>query len=369
MSRLGDGRIDWPRILLLALTITVLVTLGTVAATSSTAFGPYNPSWDGSSDFRQDAADDPTVESHLSSDTARYDELSANETVTFVIAPDEPYEREDAERVRDFVTQGGMLVVLGSTGEPGNELLAEIGAEARIDGQLLRDERHHFRGPTMPVATSVENHTLTTDINQLSLNYGTAVEPGNATVIVATSDFAYLGPEDDELDNQDELRSYPVATVENVSKGKVVVVGDPSITINAMYGEPDNAAFVRGLYADADHVIFDRSHGSGVPPLAAVLLVIRRSPLLQLLVGTVGIGFVAALSRIRVTSPLETVQSWLPARFQSARNRNRGTNGPGLSTAERADLLRRRHPDWDREQIQRVITALNHPGSEDETDE
>ena len=369
MSWLGDGRIDWPRILLLALTVTVLVTLGTVAATSSTAFGPYNPSWDGSSDFRQDAEDDPTVESHLLSDTAQYDELPANETVAFIIAPDEPYEGEDAERIREFVDEGGTLVVLENFGEPGNELLADVGAEARVDGQLVRDERNHFRGPTMPVATSVENHTLTSGVDQLTLNYGTAVESGNATVLVATSDFAYLGPEDDELDEQDELQSYPVATVENVSEGKVVVVGDPSITINAMYSEPDNAAFVRGLYADADHVIFDRSHGSGVPPLAAAMLVIRGSPLLQLLVGTIGIGFVAVLSQIRVTSAREALQSRLPARFQPAGNRNDGTIGPGLSDSERAEFLRRQHPDWDEEQIQRMITALNHPRSEDETDE
>jgi len=165
----------------------------------------------------------------------------------------------------EFVAEGGTLVVLENFGTDGNALLSDVGAEARANGQLLRDERHHFRGPTMPVATGVENHTLTAGVTQLTLNYGTAIEPGNATVLVATSDFAYLGPEEDELDNQDELRSYPVATVENVSEGQVVVVGDPSITINAMYDEPDNAPFVRGLYADADHVVFDRSHGADVP--------------------------------------------------------------------------------------------------------
>ncbi|WP_254533383.1 DUF4350 domain-containing protein [Natrinema gelatinilyticum] len=369
MSWLGDNRLDWPRILLYALVITVLVTLGTVAATSSTAFGPYNPSWDGSSDFRQDAEDDLTVESHLLRDTAQYEELPANETVAFIIAPDEPYEGEDAERIEEFVAEGGTLVVLENFDKTGNTLLADIGAEARVDGQLLRDERHHFRGPTMPVATSVENYTLTTNIEQLTLNYATAIKPGDATVLVETSDFAYLGPEDANLNEQNELRSYPVATVENVSDGKVVVVGDPSITINAMYGEPDNTAFVRGLYADADHVIFDRSHGAGVPPLTAAMLATRGSPLLQLLVGTVGIGFVAAVSKIRVTSALEAVQSRLPARFQPARNRIGGTNSPGFSDAERAEFLRRQHPDWDEDQIQHMITALNHPRSETETDE
>ena len=366
---LGDGGIDWPRVLLIALAAIVLLALGTVAATSSTSFGPYNPSWDGTSEFRGDAADEPGVESHLLRDTEQYEDLPANETVAFVVAPDEPYEGEDADRLREFVAEGGTLVVLANFGDAGNDLLADVGAEARAHGQLLRDERHHFRGPTMPVATNVENHTLTTGVDRLTLNYATAVEPGNATVLVGTSDFAYLGPAEDDLDEQDNLRSYPVATVENVSEGRVVVVGDPSIAINAMYDEPDNAAFVRGLYADAEHVVFDRSHGSPVPPLAAALLTIRGSPPLQLLVGTVGIALVAVCSRTSGRSALEAVRGRLSARFQSAERRSGGRAHPGLTDAERAAYLRRRHPDWDEEQIQRMITAFNHPRSEEERDE
>ncbi|MFB1066376.1 DUF4350 domain-containing protein [Natrinema sp. H-ect4] len=366
---LGDGTIDWPRVLLLTLAITLVIALGTVAATSSTAFGLYNPSWDGSSDLRQGAENDPTVESHLLHDTAQYEELPANETVAFVIAPDESYEGESSERLQEFVASGGTLVVLENFDEQGNDLFADVGAEARMDGQLLRDDRHHFRGPPMPVATVIENNTLTTGVNQLTLNYGTAVEPGNATVLVSTSNFAYLGPEEDDLDEQDELRSYPVVTVENVSEGQVVAVGDPSITINAMYDEPDNAAFLRTLYADADHVAFDYSHGAEVPPLTSTILTIRNSPLLQLLVGTVGIGLVMVFSHIRVQSPLMGIQSRLPARFQPAESRTDGLDSPGLSDTERATYLRQRYPDWDEEQIQRVITALNHPRSEGETNE
>ncbi|PGF17131.1 hypothetical protein CP556_14055 [Natrinema sp. CBA1119] len=367
---LGDGPgIDWPRVLLVALAVALLVSLGAVSATSSAAFGPYNPSWDGSSALRQDAANDEGVESHLVRDTAEYGELPADETVAFVIAPERPYEGADADRIRKFVADGGTLVVLENFGEPGNALLADIGTEARVNGQLLRDERHHFRGPTMPVATGVGNHTMTADVDQLTFNYGTAVDPGNATVLVSSSDFAYLGPEGDELTEQTELRSYPVATVENVSDGRVVVVGDPSITINAMYDEPDNAAFVRGLYADADHVVFDRSHGPSVPPLIGAILTIRDSPLAQLFIGGVGIGLVAMLSRVRVRSVLEAARSRLPARFRPADSRVGGPATPGLSDAERAEYLRRRYPEWDEDQIQRVIAALNHPRSEEVTDE
>ncbi|MDS0475731.1 DUF4350 domain-containing protein [Natrinema sp. 1APR25-10V2] len=365
------GRIDWPRVLLLGLVVTVVLALGTVAATSSTAFGLYNPSWDGSSEFRQDVESHSQVERHLLRDTTRYENFPANETVAFVIAPNDPYEGEDLEHVQEFVARGGTLVVLENFGEPGAALLADLETEARPNGQVLRDERHHFRGPAMPVAPMVKNHTRTAGVDRLTLNYATAIDPGNATVLVATSEFAYLGPEDEELDDQDELRSYPVATIENVSDGHVVVVGDPSLTINTMYDEPDNAAFVRGLYADADHVVFDHSHAAGVPPLTGLLLAIRASPLLQVLVGSIGIGIVTLGSYVRGRSAVETIRSRLPARFRPAGSQSTetGASGPGLADAERAAYLRNRHPDWDEERIQRVITALNHPQSEEEADE
>ncbi|QCW05080.1 DUF4350 domain-containing protein [Natrinema pallidum] len=365
----GGGAIDWPRVLLLAVGVSVLITLGTVGVTSSSSFGLYNPSWDGTSEFRKAANDDPTVESHLLRETTEYAELPANETVAFVISPDKQYKNEDIKRIREFVTNGGTLVVLENFGEPGNALLADLGTEARVDGRLLRDERHHFRGPTMPVATDIENHTLTSSVDRVTLNYGTVVNPGEATVLVATSDFGYLGPEEDDLDEQDELRSYPVATVENVSSGQVVVVGDPSLTINTMYDEPDNAAFVGGLYADADYVVFDRSHGASVPPLASMLHLIRNSALLQLLVGSTGIGLVAVVSQAHVRDAVVAIRSRLPARLQPAESRVAGLAGTGLSDAEQAEYLRRRHPDWDEDRIQRITTALNTPRSEGTNDE
>jgi len=99
------------------------------------------------------------------------------------------------------------------------------------------------------------------------------------------------------------------------------------------------------------------------------VLTIRDSPLLQLLVGTIGIGLVAILSRITVRSGLEAAQARLPARYRPAESRHSGQGVPSLSDAERAAFLRRRYPDWDEDQIQRMITAFNHPRSEEETDE
>ncbi|QFU82255.1 DUF4350 domain-containing protein [Natronorubrum aibiense] len=364
-----DAGIDWPRVLLVTLSITVLIAVGVAAATSTAAFGPYNPSWDGSSELRQQIESEPGVESELIRDTARYDAYDPNETVAFVIAPEEQYTAADAERLQQFVENGGTLVVLENFGTSGNELLETVGAETRVDGVLLRDEQEYHRGPTMPIATGVENDTLTEDVEQLTLNHASALEPGEATVLVRTSEYAYRDANrDDQLSGDEELAASPVATVENVSDGQVVVVGDPSIAVNAMIDEPDNAAFLQRLYTDSDHVLIDLSHGEELPPLAGAMLTLRGSPLLQVLVGGLGIGATVLFSRRAVHPVLERIQTVVGSR-----------HGPVDETAvepvlelddeQRATLLRERHPDWDEQRIQRVMAAFNRDGAKRRDDE
>lgn len=365
-----EGRLNWPRILLLTLTIVVVLVLGVVAATSTSAFNLYNPSWDGATDLRGQIEDSPGVESELVRETARYDNLEANETVVFVIAPDEPYEDEEADQVRRFVERGGTLVVLENFGSSGDTLLADIGADAQFDGRILRDERHHYRGPTMPIATEVENHTLTDNVDQLTLNYATAIDSGEATVLVSTSDFAYLTEENDaELGAADDLDTYPVATVEDVGEGQVIAIGDPSIVINAMLTQPDNSVFIQNVYGGNQYVVLDLSHAGDVPPLTEAVLTIREIPVLQVLVGGVGIGILALLS-VRAGHPvLPTVRAWLPWIRPRTDRQDETASPAGLSDSEQAAFLRERHPDWDEERVQRVITAFNNTGTKRRDDE
>lgn len=352
LRRPGGGP-DWPRVLLVALAATVVLAVGVTAATSTASFGLYNPGWDGASDLRSQIQAEPGVEDDLLRDTEKYEEIEPDGTVAFVVAPDDPYTGEDAERLRTFVEGGGTLVVFENFGEGGNAVMSEVGADARFHGDLLRDEQNHFRGPPMPIADNVTDHELTSGVSQLTLNYATAVEPGEATVLVRTSGVTYLGEEETDLSEANDLASYPVATVENASAGTVVAVGDPSITINAMLSEPDNAAFVSGLYEDADRVVLDASHVGDVPPLAAATLTLRDSPLLQVLVGLAAIGAVAALSAREV--PTDRLRR---TRSGRARDVERAEPGGELSTADRTAYLRKQYPDWDDDRIERVTAAV-----------
>ncbi|OIB55769.1 DUF4350 domain-containing protein [Natrialba sp. SSL1] len=366
-SRTG---IDWPRVLLASLLVVVCSGLLIAATTSTVAFGPFNPSWNGMSELHTQVNDEPGVESDLVRETTRYTDHQPNETVAVVVAPDDPYTGDDAVRVAQFVADGGTLVVLENFGTNGNQLLADVGAETRVDGELLRDHRSNYRGPSMPIATGVANHTYTSDVEQLTLNYAASVESQTGTVLVETSDTAYRDlNRDGELNDDEEPGAYPVATVETVGSGQVITVGDPSIAINAMIDEPDNAAFLQAIYTDADQVLIDLSHADNLPPLAGAALTLRETPLLQVLVGAIGIGLIAVgtHSRDRLRSVVITASSRVrpgTSRAMSSNSTVVDTRVPTLDDEQRAAILRERHPDWDEERISRIITALNHTGSE-----
>lgn len=346
----------WPNVLLLGLIGAVVIAGGVAGASSSTVFGPYNPSWDGASDLRSELTTQPGVETEFVSDSARYQSVNATETIAFVIAPDEQYDDTSATRVREFVTNGGTVVVMENFGTAGDTLLAQIGADARLNGLLLRDEQNFYEAPTLPVATNTANHTLTRGVDQLTLNFATAVEPGNATVLARTSEFAYLATEaDDELDDEDELAAYPVATAESVGAGQVVVIGDPSLTINAMLSQPDNSVFLAGLTADADRALFDLTHSNGLPPLTQTLLLLRSSSLLQAVIGGLTIFGAAIFSQHRLSPRVQALQHRLPVGSVPP------PTPPELSRDQQAAHLRRHHPEWDEKRIQRVIEAVKTP--------
>ncbi|XVH32205.1 DUF4350 domain-containing protein [Haloferacaceae archaeon DSL9] len=362
-------RRSYPRLLLLALVACVAGAIVVSAATSAGAFGAYNPAWDGTSDLRAMAADGG--ERIVVLDAERYDEIEPDGSVAVVLAPEESYSEADQERLRRFVADGGMLVV-ADRGERGNELLAAVGSEARFDGALLRDEQRYYRSPALPVADRVGEAPLVEGIDAVTLNHGTAVEPGNATVLASSSSFGYLDRDGNgELSDDEALGSYPVATGEYVGDGVVIAVSDPSLFINAMLGQTDNRAFANALFEGHDRIVLDYSHAERQPPLVTALLVFRETALAQALVGLLGVGAVAAWWR-------RESRFVASGRRRAGRLWRRLAVASGLSSGVRdavrdPDALRAalvaRHPEWDDDRIDRVMTDLLFGADEEESNE
>jgi len=347
--RVGGYEIGVPQAVLAALAVVTLSALVFGAATSAAAFGAFNPSWDGTTDVRE-VAGDAGAETVVADNTTDY-EAYGNGTVAVVLAPNESYTETEIDRIEAFLERGGTLLVADRNGT-GNELLAALGAEARVDGSLLRDDRNYYRAPALPRATNVEDHPLTEDVDGLTLNYGTAVEPGDSTVLVSSSNVSYLDRNGNgAVDDDETLDSRPVATTENVSAGRVVVVGDASAFINAMAERPGNRQFARNVFSEADTVVVDTSHSGGVPPLVAALLTVRGSPALQF--GLVGAGLLA-------------VFGWQRRVFDRG-DEDELRRRPSAETL--ADSATDRYPGFDRSRLRRLmkgVKSINFEGGDDE---
>jgi hypothetical protein len=335
-----------PQVLLVVLVLVGLLTLVAAGSTSSQAFGVFNGGWDGSSNVRS-AVVDTGADVEVTTETTRYDEAGPG-TVAVVLAPTEPYTEAERARVRAFLDRGGTLVVAEDVGSGGNRLLSALGAEMRFDGRVVADQRHHGPSVDMPLATNVSESPYTRGVDGVMLNRGTVLTATrNATVVVRTSEFAYLDRDvDGEVDDNETLGTYPVVGVESVGGGTVVAVSDPSVFINAMQSRASNAAFLTGLVGDADRVLLDYSHTGSQPPVRAAVLWLQRTPVALTALGMVGIVSVTLVARTGLSLPTS----------------GRHEEQTAVDERSLSAYLRAEHPEWDETRIARVVRAF---GSDD----
>ncbi|MFC4406275.1 DUF4350 domain-containing protein [Haloarchaeobius iranensis] len=348
-------RIELPQYVLLFIVGLFVVSLLWAGSTSTAAFGGYNPAWDGSRDARVLA--DEGAEVTVLQETSGYDSLPGENTTAVVLSPSESYDASSRARFRSFVERGGTLVVAGDFDGGTNELLAAVGAESRVDGRVLRDERFHGASPALPVATNISESQYTESVGRVALNYPSVVDPGpNATTIVASSNYSYLDTNgNDALDDSEQLASYPVVTTESVGAGTVIAVSDPSLFINTMLEKGDNRAFATNLFA-GETVAFDYSHSAGLPPLTALVLDLRSSAFAQFALG----ALVVALGALAIRE--DGVLAALGQRL--------GRSGADSTLTQREVLtfLRDRHPEWEEARVERLAQSINLP-SRNEGDE
>lgn len=265
-----------------------LLTMAFGASTSGTAFSPYNPDWQGGQELRSVATDDPAGSVWLRN-ASGYPLEEPADTVVVALSPGSPG-AEGERRLSQFVREGGTLVVADDGDGQGNELLAAAGAGARIDTTPLRDEHRNGPSGAFPIAGNVTGHELTRGVDAVTLNYAGTVEAGGADVLIRSSEFSYRDRNGNErLDANEDLRRYPVASVEAVGDGRVVAISDSSLFINSMMDRTDNRAFARSLVGGGSRVVIDTASGTAVPPLAAVTITLRRSPLVQVATATAGL--------------------------------------------------------------------------------
>jgi hypothetical protein len=366
----NQSELDWrpfgwsiPRLILVGLVGSLCIVFLLVATTSTAGFSPYNAAWDGTDEFKQIATSNSELT--LVMNVTQYTNHDPSATVAFVFAPEEQYSTTEAATVQQFVSNGGILVVADNYGPHGNALLSAVGASARFDGRILRDDRNNFRSPSTPVVTDSSSHPLVEDVGSLTLNYGTAIDANEAQPLINSSEYSYLAiSENETLSGSNALQQYPVAAVEPVGEGQVIAIGDPSLFINAMIDESDNRQFATNLVEQRPQTLVDNSHTNSIPPVNQLLIALRASPLLAAAALTGLLGLLAVVTRETgaVDKPLRVkgknaIHSLIRSDQETAAT-DIEAERPNADQEALKRHLRERHPDWDDERLEAVIAGV-----------
>lgn len=365
-----QAKIDWrpfgwsiPRLLLVGMVSCLVIILFIFASTSTAGFNPYNTDWDGNNEFREVA--DANGELTIATNVSQYQQKNPSSTTVFVFAPVTKYTTSEAITVQQFIANGGTLVVADNYGTSANSLLNTIGASTRFDGRILRDNRNNFKSPSTPVVSDTTDHPTVSNIESLTLNYGTAVEPNGAHPLIYSSEYSYLmSDENQTLDYSDELQQYPVATTETIGDGQVIAIGDPSLFINTMIDESDNRQFVTNLVKQRSQTIVDMSHTNSVPPLIQVFLMLKRVPLLAAGALTILIVLLSIVVG-EDENKGQSIRKRLVNTIYTAISSNKAaTMSATESEQQKADQealksrLQKRHPDWEDDKLEAVIAGV-----------
>jgi len=195
-----------------------------------------------------------------------YDRLPSTPSGTaLIVIPYKPFVEIDLEALRNYVSQGGTLMVLDDYGY-GNQILSYLGLEVRFTGKPLLDPLFNYRNEWLPRVSKFSD-LLSPDerLNSIVLNHASALSnTSDVTVLAWSSRFSYLDLDGDSTyDTEEPMGPLPVAAYVKFGEGYVAAIADPSILINSMIEMDDNLRFMTSILNLRRlnlKVHFDQSH-------------------------------------------------------------------------------------------------------------
>ena len=182
-----------------------------------------------------------------------------------VVIPHAPYRESEILAIKNFISQGGTLVLLDDYGY-GNTILGYIGLDARFSNKTMYDPLFCYKNPVIPRITNFSSAFEESGIRSIVLNHATSltgIAYGN--VLAWSSGDSFLDNNDNsQNDAGDSKGPFPIAAQLMYGKGTIILFSDPSIMINSMLGIEDNSAMVKYLMQYSAErpapVLFDYDH-------------------------------------------------------------------------------------------------------------
>ena len=191
------------------------------------------------------------------------------EKAVLVVIPYLEYSDEELSKMKQFVDDGGTLLLMDDYGY-GNNVLAYLGVSIRFSNKPLLDPLFCYKNQSIPRITDFAPKVREGGIDVVTLNHATTltnvIEP---EAIAWSSSASFLDiNENGSWDEGEPKGPFAVAAKFRLGKGTLALVSDPSIVINAMVGRDDNYDFIRYLTrhkGEQKGMLIDSSHLAKTP--------------------------------------------------------------------------------------------------------
>ena len=186
-----------------------------------------------------------------------------------IVVPYIPYTTYELAQMKQFVENGGKLVMMDDFGY-GNSFLEYAGIPARFDNTPVLDPLFNYKNEYFPRILDFNESVTGSGIKVIAFNHGTALSGVSQSQALAwSSSMSFLDTnQNGNLDPGETQGPFVVAASISLGEGTVDLVSDSSMIMNAAAGSNDNNAFVNYLMTSNGtpaKVLFDRSQVTKSP--------------------------------------------------------------------------------------------------------
>lgn len=203
-------------------------------STNTREFSQFNDNWNGTSQFFSLLDRHHTVMVQESSQLAPY----RNSALLLIIAPRRAPTSEEILAYQGFLDRGNTLILADDFGS-GKEILRRIGSRITVEGGNLSSIDRHYADPYTLIVYQTRNASPVQNCHALIMNRPSALDGGEPLMMSSVMSWVDVNG-NRRLDSDEMMGQFAVISQEEISRGRIVVIADPSIFINSMQ-DPDPA--------------------------------------------------------------------------------------------------------------------------------
>jgi hypothetical protein len=186
-----------------------------------------------------------------------------------IAVPYVPYTTDELAQMKEFVENGGKLVMMDDFGY-GNSFLEYAGIPARFDNIPLLDPLFNYKNEYFPRILTFNSSITANGIKVIVFDHGTALSGVSQSQALAwSSNMSFLdNNKNGNMDNGETNGPFVVAADYSLGKGTIDLLSGPSLIMNAVPGTNDNSAFITYLInsnGTPDNILFDRANMPNAP--------------------------------------------------------------------------------------------------------